>query len=486
MRLSPLFSRLIPLRGPLSARLSLSFRTIMVMMLVPALVSIALMTGFSQLYYSFLSRAEKINALNAVVMDDLPSELFSVVAGRKRFTEGAQGSMLTRVTQTLDELIAEGASTKLELTVARRTSETLGNYIRQLGRQMDEGSSVDEDMLLLEEIRNVSALLGDMFRDAVSTEIRAANRAGEQLRRILLATIAFEVILVIVAMLFIRSARRALSSAVADPLLELQAFAGKIADGQLSERTPDPDVDELRALSASLNTMAGKLAGLIEENRREQENLKKSELRVLQAQVTPHFLYNTLDAIVWLAEAKRTEEVISITRALSDFYRISLSDGHDWITLAQEEEHLRGYLTIQKIRYRDILDYEISIDPALKNVMILKLSIQPLVENAIYHGIRNRRGGGLIRIAVFREDGLLNVRVSDNGAGMDSRRLRELRAMLLGSGPSTATGYGLFSVDQRIKLYYNQPQGLTVESALGEGSVISFSVPAGENGKNHV
>lgn len=481
-----LFSRLIPLRGPLSARLALSFRTIMIMMLVPALVSIALMTGFSQLYYSFLSRAEKINTLNAVVMDTLPAELFSVVAGRKRFDQGAQGALMDRVNQTLDELISQGASTKLELTVARRTSETLGGYIHRLGEQMREGSTVDEDMLVLEEIRNVSALLGDMFRDAVSTEIRAANRAGEQLRRILVITIAFEVALIAFALLFIRSSQRALSRAVAEPLSELQTFAGKIADGQLSERTPEPDVDELRALSASLNTMAGKLASLIQENKREQENLKKSEMRVLQAQVTPHFLYNTLDAIVWLAEAKRTEEVISITRALSDFYRISLSDGHDWITLAQEEEHLRGYLTIQRIRYRDILDYDISIDPRLRNEMILKLSIQPLVENAIYHGIKNRRGGGLIRVSVWREGGLLNVRVSDNGAGMEKKRLEELRDMLSGSGPSAVTGYGLFSVDQRIKLYYNQPEGLVVDSALGEGSAISFRVPANENGRAHV
>lgn len=478
MRLSPLFSRLIPLRGPLSARLSLSFRTIMVMMLVPALVSIALMTGFSQLYYSFLSRAEKINALNAVVMDDLPSELFSVVAGRKRFTEGAQGSMLTRVTQTLDELIAEGASTKLELTVARRTSETLGNYIRQLGRQMDEGSSVDEDMLLLEEIRNVSALLGDMFRDAVSTEIRAANRAGEQLRRILLATIAFEVILVIVAMLFIRSARRALSSAVADPLLELQAFAGKIADGQLSERTPDPDVDELRALSASLNTMAGKLAGLIEENRREQENLKKSELRVLQAQVTPHFLYNTLDAIVWLAENGQASQVIEITNALSNFFRISLNNGKDWVSLREEWEHLEGYLTIQKIRYRDILRYELRLEEGIQEHKVLKLLIQPLVENAIYHGIKNRRAGGLVKVSAAAEGGRLCVTVTDTGLGMGQERLEQVRAALRSEDAALGqAGYGLYSVDQRIKLYYGQEEGLAISSTPGEGTSVCFSVP---------
>ena len=471
------FPLLLPTRGPLRRRLTISFRTIMIMMLVPALLSIAMLTSFSQLYYSFLTRAEKINSLSVLVVDTLPAEKFSIAAGRKRFPEGRQDALMAEIQQTLDSLISERPASELELTVALRTSETMGKYIQQMGQQMQSGSAVDEDMLVLEEIRNVSSLLGDMFTDAVSAEIRAANATSQQLRAALFITVALETALVAFALAFIRAAGGALSRAVANPLADLQAFAGKIADGQLDERTPEPDVDELRDLSASLNVMAGKLDGLIKENKREQENLKKSELRVLQAQVTPHFLYNTLDAIVWLAEARKNSEVIAITRALSDFYRISLSDGHDWITVAQEEEHLRGYLTIQKIRYRDILDYDIRIDPTLKNEMILKLSIQPLVENALYHGIKNRRGGGSITIDVRRQEGSLYVHVSDNGIGMAPERLRNLRDMLSGKEPSADSGFGLYSVDQRIKLYYDQPQGLKVDSALGQGTAISFSVP---------
>ena len=470
----------IPLRGPLSHRLSVSFRTIMIMMVVPAIISVLMMIGFSQLYYSFLSRAERINDLNTVVVDTLTNELFNIVAGRGSFEDGPQEELLRGVNDTLDSLIKEGAASRLELTVARRTGDTLGSYIKRLGEQMKRGATVEENFLVHEEIRNVSSLMADMFRDAVSTEIQAATQTGRQLRTVLAVTTALEAALIVFALAFIKSSQRTLSSAVAEPIKELQAFAGRIADGHLSERTPEPDVDELRALSNSLNTMAGRLGGLMEENRLEQESLKKSELRVLQAQVTPHFLYNTLDAIVWLAEAKKTEEVISITRALSDFYRISLSDGHDWITLAQEEEHLRGYLTIQKIRYRDILDYEIDIQPGLRTEMILKLSIQPLVENAIYHGIRNRRGGGLITVRVWKEQGQLHVCVSDNGAGMSRERLFELRQMMAGRHEGDLSGFGLFNVDQRIKLYYAQPQGLHIESEQGQGSSISFHVPVME------
>ncbi len=468
------FFRLV---GPLGRRLRVSFRTIMIVMLLPALGSMAMMLGYSQQYHSLISRAERVNSLSPVVTDALPNELFSVVAGRKRFEEGSQYALLAQVSGELDRLIAESPAGRMELTVARRAAGTLRSYIDSLGEQMHAGAAVDENLLVLEEIRNVSALLGDMFRDAVSAEIRAATDTSRKLQLTLAALLTLEAALVVLALAFIRGARRSLVRAVAGPIDRLKVFAGEIANGRLDVRAPEPDVDELRELSASLNAMAARLAGLMEENRREQENLKKSEMRALQAQVTPHFLYNTLDAIVWLAEAKKTGEVIAVTRALSDFFRISLSDGRDWISVAQEEEHLKGYLTIQKVRYRDILDYGIQIDPAVREAMILKLSIQPLVENAIYHGIKNRRGGGRIDVRVWGEGGLLCARVSDNGAGMDPGRLREVRSLLSGQGPSSESGYGLFSVDKRIKLYYNLTEGLHIDSALGQGSSISFSVP---------
>ena len=468
----------IPLRGPLSHRLSVSFRTIMIMMVVPAIISVLMMIGFSQLYYSFLSRAERINDLNAVVVDTLTNELFNIVAGRGSFKDGPQEELLRGVNDTLDSLIKEGAASRLELTVARRTGDTLGGYIKQLGEQMERGATVEENFLVHEEIRNVSSLMADMFRDAVSTEIQAATKTSRQLRTVLAVTTALEAALIVFALVFIKSSQRTLSSAVADPIKELQAFAGRIADGHLSERTPEPDVDELRALSNSLNTMAGRLGGLMEENRLEQESLKKSELRVLQAQVTPHFLYNTLDAIVWLAEAQRTDEVIHITRALSDFFRISLSQGRDWIPLSDEIKHLQGYLTIQKIRYRDILDYEIDIPQALYDRQILKLLLQPLVENAIYHGIKHRRGRGFVRVKGWEQEGRMVLVVQDNGAGMTAERLAQVRENLSTDAPTEGERgcYGLFNVNKRIQLYYNQTEGVRIESGEN-GTSVSLCVP---------
>lgn len=142
--------------------------------------------------------------------------------------------------------------------------------------------------------------------------------------------------------------------------------------------------------------MAEKIQELMIANIKEQENFQKEQMKSLQAQITPHFLYNTFDTIIWLAESSYTDEVIKITKAFSSFFRISLSKGHEWITVGQELEHVKSYLTIQKIRYRDILDYEIQVDKDVENLSVLKLVLQPLVENAIYHGIKNIRGRGLL------------------------------------------------------------------------------------------
>lgn len=450
---------------------------IVAMMLIPALVSMGLMISYAGQYHDIIERMDKVSTLSPLVKDALINELFSVVAGRKKFEEGTQFETLAAVNGQLDALLSRNPASKDELTVARRTMNTLTDHVYRLGDQMREGSTVEENEALLEDVRDVSALVVEMLQDSITAEIDAATSTSNQLQVALRATLLIEAGLLALTLLFAMLAQRSLNRAIQQPIEQLVSFAGRIAGGHLDERAPPPGVDELQGLTQSLNAMAGKLAGLIEENRREQENLKKSELRALQAQITPHFLYNTLDAIVWLAEAKKTGEVVAITRAMSSFFRISLSNGQDWITIAQEVEHLQGYLTIQKIRYRDILDYEIDVDEALYAHKILKLTIQPLVENAIYHGIKNRRGGGHLRVKAWREGEKLLVSVADDGAGMSPERLSEVRGGLISGPPAGESGYGLYSVDKRLKLYYNQPLGLKVESKQGEGTVISFRVP---------
>jgi len=241
------------------------------------------------------------------------------------------------------------------------------------------------------------------------------------------------------------------------------------------------NVDEITELGMSFNIMVGRIRELLDAKVKEQENLKKAELRALQAQINPHFLYNTLDTIIWMAESKKTDQVIEIVRALSSFFRLSLSKGRDWITIGEEIERTRSYLTIQKMRYRDILDYRIEMDRGVAGNSVLKLILQPLVENALYHGIKNKRQGGTIVVrAEQRNADEVLLQVEDNGIGFTPERLAQLQAELEDdSGEiNLDSGFGIGNVNKRIRLYYGNPYGLSIQSTHGAGTCISIVIPA--------
>ena len=470
----------------LAGRIQFSFIVIMVFMLIPAITSIIMMNNYANSYHQAIMQVDRVASIKPVVNYDIPDEMWNIVAGRVDFEDGRQYELLDEANQALESLTktATGGGS-VELTVARRTMDTLRTYIDRMGEQMAGGSLVSENEALLEEVRSVASLVGDMLEKYITVEISVASDTSRLLQQRLSLVLWMMGVLLALTIVFAVLAQRSLSRAVRMPITELERMAASIAEGDLQARVENPSVSELQGLTESLNIMAVKLQQLIDENRREQENLKRSELRTLQAQITPHFLYNTLDAIVWLAEAGRTEEVIHVTEAMSDFFRISLSQGRDWIPLADEVKHLQGYLTIQKVRYHDILDYEIDIPQELYHKEILKLLIQPLVENAIYHGVKHRRGKGYVRIIGREKDGRMELSVTDNGAGMTPERLRQVRESLASdaANPVEHPFFGLLNVNKRIQLYYNQQKGLQIDSDKN-GTTVRLSVPLGRD--NHV
>ena len=461
----------------ISQRLRASFMILMALLLVPAVVSVSMMLHYAGTYHGVIRQVERVSSLKPVVQSRIGEEMWCVVAGHTTFDDGTQYAMIEHVNAEIDALTRSADPDNLQaLIVARRTMDTLVNYIDRIGEQIRNEQPIAESEALLEEVRSVSSLVADMLAEYADAEIRAAAEASNQLRRTLTVVVVLLVLLLAATLLFSIRAQRSLIHHIHTPIERLEQFAGALAGGNLQARAPETPVEELHELTQSLNTMAGRLQDLIDENRREQENLKKSELRALQAQINPHFLYNTLDAIVWLAEADQTREVIHITRALSDFFRISLSQGKDWISLSEEIKHLTGYLTIQKIRYRDILDYEIDIPESIGRCRVLKLILQPLVENAIYHGVKHRRGRGLVKVSGCIQGGMLVLRVQDNGAGMNAERLQQVRSGLQ-AGSAQSAGYGLFNVNKRIQLYYNLPVGLEIESQERIGTTVTLKVP---------
>jgi two-component system sensor histidine kinase YesM len=272
-----------------------------------------------------------------------------------------------------------------------------------------------------------------------------------------------------------------ISASIYVPIKKLHSVTTTITGEDLQALVTTDNVDEITELGISFNLMIGQIRELLNAKMMEQENLKKAELRTLQAQINPHFLYNTLDTIVWMAEANRTDQVIEIVRALSSFFRIALSKGKDWISLQQEIEHVKSYLTIQKMRYRNILDYKIDVDEELLDSTILKLTLQPLVENALYHGLKTKRDGGEIVVSA-RRNGHTNVvlEVRDDGVGFTPYKLAQIKAMLSGDSDEIGMkegGFGLENVNKRIKLYYGPEYGISIQSQYRGGTQVTVTIP---------
>ncbi len=214
-----------------------------------------------------------------------------------------------------------------------------------------------------------------------------------------------------------------------------------------------------------------------EQVTREQKQLRKAEFELLQAQINPHFLYNTLDTIVWSAEAGNQKQVVKMVGSLSDFFRSSLNKGKEIVTIRDELQHVRSYLEIQQIRYQDILKYEIDVPEELFDYQIPKITIQPIVENALYHGIKNKRGGGTIVVSGKDEGETMLIQVKDDGKGMKPERLKEINKDLTGTKLENTAIYGLYNVNERIRLSFGEEYGITVESTYEVGSCISIRLP---------
>lgn len=274
-----------------------------------------------------------------------------------------------------------------------------------------------------------------------------------------------------------------ISNTLTMPIRELRRKMKLVEKGNLDVEAEYANRDEVADLCKGFNVMLVKIKELMKKNLIDQENLKKSELKAMQAQINPHFLYNTLDAIVWMTETDNKEEVVSITKDLSNFFRIVLSKGKEWILIRDELTHVQSYLRIQKIRYEDIMDYEIHINPGILDLRILKLTLQPLVENALYHGLKNKRGGGFIQINGDRlGENSIVFEVIDNGIGMTESRLAEVTAEMnkTDADLDKKGGFGIKNVNQRIKLYYGAKYGLSMTSEYDKGTCVKVILPVDE------
>lgn len=265
------------------------------------------------------------------------------------------------------------------------------------------------------------------------------------------------------------------SRRISQPIKQLQAYMKEVEKGNFDIHVPVSNTIEISRLASSFNMMVGRIKNLMTQIVRNQELKRKSEMNALQAQINPHFLYNTLDSIVWMAESNKSQEVVLMTSALAKLFRTSISKGQELVTIETELEHITSYLKIQKMRYKNKLDYLINISEEIRNYLTIKVILQPIVENAIYHGIKMKRGPGLITITSQETEKDIILKVEDNGNGMSEETIHLI--LQLAEGGYNGRGVGVRNVNERLKLYFGDEYGLSYQSVLGEGTSVSIRFP---------
>lgn len=475
--------------SPTSIKESLRFshRLMIAATLIPILlISLFYLISMNQ-YKTIIENVNNANEIRSSVAPDINGALWAQITG-KPLKNKDPITVISGYEAKLARLKKSASTTELRQTavVASRILESIEHYAWQIDSNINNDRPVEENEKILNEIYEVNELLEDTLGDYVASEINVSNQRNTQISNTIIVLVLIELFLVFVLLIFIRYFQRYLDRTIQEPLSNFSKMTSEISQGNWQTRVANVHVTELDTLGNNLNTMANQIEILFDENTQKQKSLALSELKVLQAQITPHFIYNTLDAIVALARQEDTERVEEITYALSNFFKISLNKGNEWTTIAREIQHIESYLEILKIRYGPILNYQLSINPKLMQELTLKMILHPLVENAIYHGIKKKRGRGMIEISVSSEGRKLLFRVKDNGLGMDQGELSYVKANLSkvitdDSYSDDLHGYGLYNVYRRLKLYYGDRADLRIESQYEKGTCVTIIMPKKED-----
>ena len=260
------------------------------------------------------------------------------------------------------------------------------------------------------------------------------------------------------------------------PIQKLRDSMKRVQKGDFSAAEIEVYSDnEIGSLTRSFNVMTHKIQDLMAQNIQEQEQKRKIELKALQSQINPHVLYNTLDSIIWMAEGKKNEEVVLMTASLARLLRQSISIENELVTIGQEIEYVRSYLTIQKMRYKDKLEFEINVDPRITHAQIIRLVLQPIVENAIYHGLKYKESKGMLKVHGYELGERIIIDITDDGVGMDEETLKHIYDKHKVNYHSN--GVGVYNVQQRLVLYYGKEYGIIYHSEKGKGTTATVVIP---------
>ncbi len=438
--------------------------------------TLALVLTHNSQYKNLLYNVTTASEFNQDFKENIDLKMYYYVI-ESRYSEGLPIQEVQSA-QALAKALLSSTSQKDSLRAITSVLDLCENLEEKI-RQIEQTQSYDERQMQLENnIYVLTSLIQEYMYNYLYCESVQLNLLQQQISRQIMAEILLVLALFVILILLLIQYSIRLSRSVTQPVVDLSRRAEDVIGGDLTVREPvHSETYEIRTLSEGMEQMIARLNAQIQEITQKQASLRKTELALLQAQINPHFLYNTMDTIIWLIEADRPQAAVEMVSNLSDFFRHSLSRGEDIIPLGEEEQHVRSYLQIQQARYKDILEYAVQIDAGLREARLPKLTLQPLVENALYHGIKRKRGKGCIRITGQEDGGDVLLWIADDGAGMTEARLEELnRAMESGE----RLGFGLAAVHERLRLLFGSPYGLTLSSQEGAGTVVTVRFPRRE------
>lgn len=445
------------------------------------------MANYNHTYQDIVSNLTVANKYNLEFKETMDESLYKMVVGYVSFDNISEDETLVNpyeeihnLRQDFQELKDKSTDTESQIWIASllRNVDTLEDRVGDIEESIQDGGAYDQN---IKELDNNIYILTDLVQDDIQHYIyyqttnmdMVTTRLDGQVKGFVILSGLLIVMLIAVMSIF----AFAMSSDILLPIRELSDVAGKIAGGNLAARAKVDSKDEVEELADGFNYMADSLVELLEKVREEEEKRRKTDLRLLQEQINPHFLYNTLDTIVWLIEVNEPNQAVDLVVTLSDFFRLVLSKGKEFISIQQEEQHIRSYLQIQEKRYHDILDYEISIDPVLYQYEIPKLTLQPLVENALYHGIKYKRSRGNIRVEGTLDGDTIRLCVMDDGVGMGEEEVEALQKEIERPCKETEKGFGLANVNERIRMYFGKEYGMKIYSEKGQGTKIELIIP---------
>lgn len=440
-------------------------------MLLLAIAALLMLIIYNVQYSSISSNIIKASTFNQNFKDDVDLKMYYFVSGysdEMPFNEIEQA-------QSLAESLLETTSDPESRRAIESVLDLCHSLYVSIGKILN-APSYDKRM---EELESNIYVITQLMQEYVYTYLyhEAGQVAALQNRLNSLLTVQVSTAILVMLIAAVLSVRRsvAIGKSITEPVDALSDRVEEIGRGELVEKMPvSADDERLKLLGSGIEEMVCKLKNQIELNRTEQEKLREIELALLQAQINPHFLYNTLDTIVWLIETGKNEQAEEMVTSLSTYFRSFLSNGKNIISLEEELTHVRSYLEIQQVRYKDRMDYLIDSSHEISNCLVPKMTIQPIVENAIYHGIKPKRGKGSIEILGSCDNGNMCITVRDTGIGMDKEELEQLRRRLESGDTS---GFGLISAYKRLKLMYGDSLKFSIDSESGIGTDISFSVP---------